>query len=119
FRVAVTSRVISARFSFPRPATPAIYTLALHDALPISPPTRPSQGPALRTTRRPAPRRTPLARARPLRCRAPGGPPPGPASASFRSEEHTSELQSRENLVCRLLLEKKKRTTDNHTQRRA
>src|SRR5690606_39811582 len=28
----------------------------------------------------------------------------------FRSEEHTSELQSRENLVCRLLLEKKKRT---------
>src|SRR5690606_41541044 len=27
---------------------------------------------------------------------------------SFRSEEHTSELQSRENLVCRLLLEKKK-----------
>src|SRR5690606_40520663 len=29
----------------------------------------------------------------------------------FRSEEHTSELQSRENLVCRLLLEKKKNTT--------
>src|SRR5690606_40318462 len=28
---------------------------------------------------------------------------------SFRSEEHTSELQSRENLVCRLLLEKKKK----------
>src|SRR5690606_41971063 len=28
----------------------------------------------------------------------------------FRSEEHTSELQSRENLVCRLLLEKKKAT---------
>src|SRR5690606_7790701 len=30
-----------------------------------------------------------------------------------RSEEHTSELQSRENLVCRLLLEKKKNTRDN------
>src|SRR5436309_6389217 len=30
--------------------------------------------------------------------------------ASARSEEHTSELQSRENLVCRLLLEKKKNT---------
>src|SRR5690606_41459898 len=29
----------------------------------------------------------------------------------FRSEEHTSELQSRENLVCRLLLEKKKKKT--------
>src|SRR3712207_9284381 len=31
------------------------------------------------------------------------------ASASFRSEEHTSELQSRQYLVCRLLLEKKKK----------
>src|SRR5690606_40627490 len=30
-------------------------------------------------------------------------------AAGLRSEEHTSELQSRENLVCRLLLEKKKR----------
>src|SRR2546427_2185037 len=36
---------------------------------------------------------------------APRGPGPGPA----RSEEHTSELQSQSNLVCRLLLEKKKR----------
>src|SRR5690606_42012929 len=33
------------------------------------------------------------------------------ASSRARSEEHTSELQSRENLVCRLLLEKKKQTT--------
>src|SRR5690606_42099288 len=32
-----------------------------------------------------------------------------------RSEEHTSELQSRENLVCRLLLEKKKKKTRKHT----
>src|SRR5690606_41066596 len=31
-----------------------------------------------------------------------------------RSEEHTSELQSRENLVCRLLLEKKKKKTKKH-----
>src|SRR5690606_20523954 len=31
-----------------------------------------------------------------------------------RSEEHTSELQSRENLVCRLLLEKKKLSQENH-----
>src|SRR5690606_40372144 len=31
----------------------------------------------------------------------------------FRSEEHTSELQSRENLVCRLLLEKKKQLSTN------
>src|SRR5690606_41401830 len=34
--------------------------------------------------------------------------PPG-AAPEVRSEEHTSELQSRENLVCRLLLEKKKK----------
>src|SRR2546429_2068307 len=44
------------------------------------------------------------------------GPPPGrfmpvsrfPIPGAFRSEEHTSELQSRLHLVCRLLLEKKK-----------
>src|SRR2546427_7080273 len=34
--------------------------------------------------------------------------------ATFRSEEHTSELQSQSNLVCRLLLEKKKRCTRAH-----
>src|SRR5436309_9693788 len=33
---------------------------------------------------------------------------------AFRSEEHTSELQSRENLVCRLLLEKKKNNLQDH-----
>src|SRR5436309_4906110 len=32
----------------------------------------------------------------------------------IRSEEHTSELQSRENLVCRLLLEKKKKNNNSH-----
>src|SRR5690606_41564807 len=36
---------------------------------------------------------------------------PGPVDRWSRSEEHTSELQSRENLVCRLLLEKKKSTS--------
>src|SRR5690606_40374623 len=36
--------------------------------------------------------------------------------ASKRSEEHTSELQSRENLVCRLLLEKKKKTRRDNKQ---
>src|SRR3712207_6919111 len=39
-----------------------------------------------------------------------GGPPFGPAEV--RSEEHTSELQSRQYLVCRLLLEKKKTTLE-------
>src|SRR5258708_21708518 len=33
---------------------------------------------------------------------------------AFRSEEHTSELQSPDHLVCRLLLEKKKRSTTHH-----
>src|SRR5438270_6289965 len=35
-------------------------------------------------------------------------------AAEFRSEEHTSELQSQSNLVCRLLLEKKKKNTKKH-----
>src|SRR5690606_42151315 len=75
-----------------------IYTLSLHDALPISCDTdrrvlrRACFPPAPTCTR---PRR--LHR----RARHPGG-------NARRSEEHTSELQSRENLVCRLLLEKKK-----------
>src|SRR5256885_7051396 len=38
----------------------------------------------------------------------------GPAALVRRSEEHTSELQSPCNLVCRLLLEKKKNYTHNH-----
>src|SRR5690606_40235730 len=41
---------------------------------------------------------------------------PSASSQGFRSEEHTSELQSRENLVCRLLLEKKKNTTYHDEQ---
>src|SRR3712207_7190981 len=40
----------------------------------------------------------------------------GLGSGFARSEEHTSELQSRQYLVCRLLLEKKKKTTINHIQ---
>src|SRR3712207_7674780 len=40
--------------------------------------------------------------------------PPAPTSLRYRSEEHTSELQSRQYLVCRLLLEKKKKNTITH-----
>src|SRR3712207_8193971 len=40
------------------------------------------------------------------------GPVPDPLAVGRRSEEHTSELQSRQYLVCRLLLEKKKTTLD-------
>src|SRR2546430_12589161 len=43
-----------------------------------------------------------------------GSPRTRPACAPPRSEEHTSELQSQSNLVCRLLLEKKKHDTGNH-----
>src|SRR5439155_24178636 len=89
------------------PATTDIYTLSLHDALPISAarPPRPS-----------------LRRATCARClqgnRHPAGSHRRRACRSFRatwessrSEEHTSELQSRGHLVCRLLLEKKKKVT--------
>src|SRR3712207_8814835 len=38
----------------------------------------------------------------------------GPEGGGPRSEEHTSELQSRQYLVCRLLLEKKKKITQDH-----
>src|SRR5438105_10763667 len=50
-------------------------------------------------------------RANPL----PGGRPPPRSAPAPRSEEHTSELQSRVDLVCRLLLEKKKREAGTTT----
>src|SRR2546430_5978796 len=71
-------------FFFNDTATTEIYTLSLHDALPICP----------------ARRSTPTARPHWI----------APARRwNPRSEEHTSELQSQSNLVCRLLLEKKKK----------
>src|SRR5256885_10976395 len=70
-------------FFFNDTATTEIYTLSLHDALPIC-------------LHRPLLRRSGH-RAQTARC----------ARAAHRSEEHTSELQSPCNLVCRLLLEKK------------
>src|SRR5260370_15268822 len=47
---------------------------------------------------------------RATRCRAPASPTRDTDRAAARSEEHTSELQSHLNLVCRLLLEKKKQS---------
>src|SRR5260370_29176159 len=58
-----------------------------------------------RSRRAPGSSRSSQARDRRRRTRA-----RGPARVFFRSEEHTSELQSHLNLVCRLLLEKKKQT---------
>src|SRR6266536_1675199 len=71
-------------FFFNDTATPEIYTLSLHDALPIS------TGAGL-----------------PVKPQVPACSRSG-ESCPWRSEEHTSELQSRVDLVCRLLLEKKK-----------
>src|SRR5437899_7992810 len=73
-------------------AAPETYTLSLHDALPIL-----SAPAGLRPTT-----------ASTLGARSAARP-----SASGRSEEHTSELQSLRHLVCRLLLEKKKTSNDN------
>src|SRR5690349_23091766 len=84
----------AAFFFFNDTATTEIYTLSLHDALPICPGDRRSAR-DLRSGRAPAA----LAGSATL---IPGRRP--------RSEEHTSELQSRRDLVCRLLLEKKKIT---------
>src|SRR2546430_5560420 len=85
-------------FFFNDTATTEIYPLSLHDALPISrrcrTPPRAGRG---------APR-NPSSRAPPIR------------TDRFRSEEHTSELQSQSNLVCRLLLEKKTVTSSNAPQ---
>src|SRR2546422_5147464 len=72
-------------FFFNDTATTEIYTLSLHDALPI----------CLQTKKPPLPAVVCL--------------PDQELPTLFRSEEHTSELQSRLHLVCRLLLEKKKR----------
>src|SRR6476620_12788307 len=82
-------------FFFNDTATTEIYTLSLHDALPISPPA-PGPRARARSTARAGPRGGACSRA--------------PARSRGRSEEHTSELQSRQYLVCRLLLEKKKKT---------
>src|SRR6476620_8491164 len=72
-------------FFYNHTATTEIYTLSLHDALPIS---RSSAATCCET-------------ADGVRCSA------SAAAAIVRSEEHTSELQSRQYIVCRLLLEKK------------
>src|SRR5437762_10207194 len=83
-------------FFFTDPATTEIYTLSLHDALPI-----------WRSARATAPScGTPTAR-RSSSCAC-------PATSPTRSEEHTSELQSPMYLVCRLLLEKKKTPETPH-----
>src|SRR5262245_63647201 len=93
-------------------ATPTteIYTLSLHDALPIS-----CAADSLRRTRRTLELLAPFVRLslREQRFAAPA-PRLGGELSQPRSEEHTSELQSLRHLVCRLLLEKKKKIKTTH-----
>src|SRR5690348_18158625 len=84
-------------FFFNDPATTEIYTLSLHDALPIC---VPAAARAARRQWREGRRRQARHGFRLRDERA--------SQAARRSEEHTSELQSPVHLVCRLLLEKKK-----------
>src|SRR5437016_9688122 len=83
-------------FFFNNTSTTEIYTLSLHDALPIS---------ALRATG--------FSVVLPWKIWS------NPRSIFPRSEEHTSELQSLTNLVCRLLLEKKKQEQNEEARTRA
>src|SRR3712207_8924014 len=91
---------------FNNPATTEIYTLSLHDALPIS------GRRSVHSSDRCAPARVGPPEAPGRRAGIHGWPRTPTSEASrahsrtVRSEEHTSELQSRQYLVCRLLLEK-------------
>src|SRR3989442_11036910 len=96
-QVKVVFIIIILFFFFNDTATTEIYTLSLHDALPIS---------------------------RCYRCRELDQRPSSPVRQArlricgdVRSEEHTSELQSRPHLVCRLLLEKKKNEDDANIEK--
>src|SRR5690349_21704397 len=100
-------------------STTEIYTLSLHDALPISLPTVTVPGGTINGTYSVSWTAPPTATSYDVQERLNGGAwttiasattstsisRPGNVSGSYRSEEHTSELQSRRDLVCRLLLE--------------
>src|SRR5690348_17737084 len=98
-----TVRLLASFFFFNDTATTEIYTLSLHDALPI-----------FHQRRRRSQRERDSDRA--ARHRAPQDPRAlSLVSRRHRSEEHTSELQSPVHLVCRLLLEKKKKNKNTTT----
>src|SRR5688572_31252730 len=93
-------------FFFNDTATTEIYTLSLHDALPISVMSYVEAGAGIGVVTESVVPRTPELRfvlLKPVQ------------SVPLRSEEHTSELQSQSNLVCRLLLEKKKKKNEKKT----
>src|SRR2546427_2482990 len=94
-----THHTVSSFFFFNDTATTEIYTLSLHDALPIS-----------------SDSTTPITRVR-WASSCPRSRSSSSRRPARRSEEHTSELQSQSNLVCRLLLEKKKKIHSKHAPR--
>ena len=89
----IKARVCSISFFFNDTATTEIYTLSLHDALPICFVSNVKAG-GTTDVKKPQKKRSKKS-SQAISC------------ARNRSEEHTSELQSRQYLVCRLLLEKK------------
>src|SRR5256886_6858894 len=107
-------------FFFNDTATTEIYTLSLHDALPILAAETTSintRGASNRTSF--PPRSEPTSHSRTSARKKSKGSilvskRMQDTHLTRRSEEHTSELQSQSNLVCRLLLEKQKANTDSH-----
>src|SRR5206468_10817297 len=103
FLARLVSSLLFSIFFFHAPAPTETYTLSLHDALPISRRSSPgglgNMGRGLGSAK-PSPFR---------RSRNTSAWRRAMSAAVSRSEEHTSELQSRSDLVCRLLLEKKKK----------
>src|SRR5688572_31476722 len=98
--------------AYPESSLAMIYTLSLHDALPILFPHRLPRPARRREDRRAgdgeeARRQRGAGAAGDARGRQ-GAPREGNPARRLRSEEHTSELQSQTNIVCRLLLEKTK-----------
>src|SRR3989449_1782265 len=98
----VPPALVDSSFFFNDTATTAIYTLSLHDALPIL-----ATGQIAWTIGRTRTATDFVAHLQQAYQRLP--------RMTRRSEEHTSELQSRLHLVCRLLLEKKKKTSQKYT----
>src|SRR5690349_24739955 len=96
----------SVSFFFNDPATTEIYTLSLHDALPILCDAEQRQ---MLRDRGDDPEKLPAIYAEMINTAISDRPADMTITMHLRSEEHTSELQSRRDLVCRLLLEKKKK----------
>src|SRR5690606_41758924 len=96
-------RLFSSRL-FAAPSSSAISTLSLHDALPIFYSLLGLARSAFSSPKRALAAKSPGSNS----IRKVGTYARAKPAFTSRSEEHTSELQSRENLVCRLLLEKKK-----------